>query len=245
MNRPQPVFPPSSDALDEPNGLLAMGGDLSVARLLAAYRRGIFPWFEPGEQILWWTPDPRMVLFPSEFHCSKSLRKLLKQNVFQIKMNTRFETVMRACAAPRADEAGTWISEDMVAAYGALHRLGYAHSFECYCDNTLVGGLYGVRIGDTFFGESMFSRVPNASKAAFAALVWMAVSDQLTLIDCQVASPHLSSLGAREISRDRFEELITAAARDNIGGATAGAEPETPLALAWQCSLPLKTEALL
>lgn len=245
MDKLLPLFPPSSDALDEPNGLLAMGGDLSVTRLLAAYQRGIFPWFEPGEQILWWTPDPRMVLFPGEFHCSKSLRKLLKQNVFQIKMNTRFERVMRACAAPRADGAGTWISEDMVAAYAELHRLGYAHSFECYRENTLVGGLYGVRIGDTFFGESMFSRAPNASKASFAALVWMARRDQLTLIDCQVASPHLSSLGAREISRDRFEELITAAAHDNIEREFMGAAPEAPLARTWQCPLPLETEALL
>ena len=245
MNRPLPVFPPSSEALDEPNGLLAMGGDLSAVRLLAAYRRGIFPWFEPGEHILWWTPDPRMVLFPSEFHCSKSLRKLLKQNVFQIKMNTGFETVMRACAAPRTEGAGTWISEEMVVAYSALHRLGYAHSFECYSDNALVGGLYGVRMGHIFFGESMFSRAPNASKAAFAALVWMAINDGIGLIDCQVANPHLGSLGAREIDRDRFEELIIPAAHDKIVASAADADTDAPLVRAWHCSLPLKTEALL
>ena len=234
-----PVFPPSSQALDEPNGLIAVGGDLSVSRLLAAYQRGIFPWFEPGESILWWTPDPRMVLFPHEFHCSKSLRKVLKKNTYRIAINTCFEQVMRACASPRDDADGTWISEEMVLAYTELHRLGYAHSFECYQDDTLVGGLYGVKIGNIFFGESMFSLRSNSSKVAFTALVSMAIASGVTLIDCQVANAHLASLGAREIMRDQFEELLRQAAHANIIAVTGSA------ATAWQGALPPKTEALL
>lgn len=204
-------FPPSAAALTDPNGLLAVGGDLSVERLLLAYSRGIFPWFSEGEPILWWTPDPRAVLFPDQFKLSKSLRKSLKNRHFQLSCDTQFEAVMRACAAPRRDGHGTWISEAMVSAYSALHRQGIAHSVEVHLEGELVGGLYGVNLGRMFYGESMFARVTDASKTALAALVWLARQGWFELIDCQVESEHLFSLGASNIPRERFEKLLAQA----------------------------------
>ncbi|MDD3883815.1 MAG: leucyl/phenylalanyl-tRNA--protein transferase [Gallionella sp.] len=199
-----PEFPPAEHALRQSNGLLAAGGDLSVPRLLNAYRHGIFPWFNTGEPILWWSPDPRMVLVPAEFKPSRSLRKTLSRKTFEVRFDTAFEAVMRACAAPRDGQAGSWIHEDMIAAYCTLHELGYAHSVESWQDNRLVGGLYGIAIGRMFYGESMFSRVSDASKVALAHLAGQLERWQFELIDCQMNTPHLASLGAREIPRTRF-----------------------------------------
>ncbi len=207
------LFPPLAQALRRPNGLLAAGGDLSPARLLDAYRHGIFPWFSPGDLILWWSPDPRMVIFPSEFRISHSLRKTLHKVSFEVRTDSAFEQVMRACAEARDEEnSGTWITEEMIAAYCELHRLGYAHSVEVWMENQLVGGLYGVSIGRMFFGESMFSRRTNTSKIALAHLARQLERWNFGLIDCQMHTPHLSSLGAREITRAEFiarlQELI-------------------------------------
>ena len=205
-------FPPVCRAQRSPNGLLAAGGGLSPARLLEAYCKGIFPWFNPGEPILWWSPDPRMVLIPAEFRISRSLAKLLRSSAYAVRIDSAFEQVMRACAAPRDERHGTWIGEDMIAAYCALHRLGYAHSVEVWMEDRLVGGLYGVSIGRMFYGESMFSRVSNASKIALAHLARQLGRWQFGMIDCQMNTPHLASLGAREIPRSEFiarlQELI-------------------------------------
>ncbi len=205
-------FPPIGRALRTPNGLLAAGGDLSAKRLLEAYRHGIFPWFNPGEPILWWSPDPRMVLIQGEFKISRSLAKVLRNAPYEVRTDTSFEAVMRACAAPRDGHQGTWIDEDMIAAYCALHRLGYAHSVEVWMEGNLVGGLYGVGIGRMFYGESMFSRVSNASKIALAHLSRQLERWQFGMIDCQMNTPHLASLGAREIPRSEFiarlQELV-------------------------------------
>jgi len=197
-------FPPVTTALQDPNGLLAMGGDLSPARLLEAYRHGIFPWFSEGDPVLWWSPDPRMVLFPKEFKLSRSLRKAIRTKRFELRTDTAFEAVMRACSAPRPGQDGTWISEEMVAAYTALHFMGYAHSVEVWLDKELVGGLYGVAIGRMFFGESMFSRRTDASKIALAHLAAQLVRWDFGMIDCQMNTAHLASLGAREIPRTEF-----------------------------------------
>jgi len=203
-------FPPTSAALEDPNGLLAVGGDLSAARLLAAYQRGIFPWYEAGEPILWWTPQPRAVLRPREFHESKSLRKFLKTRDWRVEYDQRFEQVIEACAAPSPGREETWISDDMKAAYLELHRLGYAHSVEVLDNDCLVGGLYGVKLGKIFFGESMFSNTPNASKVALKALCELGSLGGLSLIDCQMPNEHLSSLGMTLIQRENFEmELKT------------------------------------
>lgn len=202
------TFPPTAAALTEPDGLLAAGGELSSARLLSAYRRGIFPWFEHGQPILWWTPNPRTVIFPNELHIARSLRKALRRNNFSLSADQAFEDVMRACAAPRAGASGTWIGPAMIDAYCELHRLGYAHSVEVWQDDQLVGGLYGLALGRVFFGESMFSRADNASKVAFAHLARQLAQWHFGLIDCQVASAHLSSLGAREIAREDFEQIL-------------------------------------
>ena len=259
-------FPPVEQALRSPNGLLAAGGGLSETRLLEAYRHGIFPWFNPGEPILWWSPDPRMVLIPGEFKASRSLKKVLRNSTYEVRTDSAFEAVMRACAAPRkglqgggcdtllaepADcgssrpaaldettshstrlpkdgnqvagypapegsaspcQGGTWIGEGMIVAYCALHRLGYAHSVEVWMAGRLVGGLYGVSIGHMFYGESMFSLVSNASKIALAHLARQLDRWQFGMIDCQMKTPHLASLGAREISRREFiarlQELV-------------------------------------
>jgi leucyl/phenylalanyl-tRNA--protein transferase len=197
-------FPPVKTALVDPNGLLAMGGDLSVARLLDAYRHGIFPWFNPGEPILWWSPDPRMVLVPGEVRVTRSLAKRIRNAGFEVRVDTAFAEVMRACAAPREGESGTWISPAMVAAYSRLFEAGYAHSGETWHDRQLVGGLYGVAIGRMFYGESMFSREPDASKVALVRLAQQLQQWQFGLIDCQMETPHLASLGARTMPRAEF-----------------------------------------
>ncbi|MEZ5573229.1 MAG: leucyl/phenylalanyl-tRNA--protein transferase [Halioglobus sp.] len=202
-------FPPSSEALDYPNGLLAAGGELSVQRLLSAYRRGIFPWYEAPQPILWWTPNPRSVLFLNELHISRSLRKTLKSNTFRLAVDHQFAQVMRECARPRSEGGGTWIDTEMIAAYAELHALGFAHSIEVLDSaGKLVGGLYGVAMGQVFFGESMFSRVGDASKVALVALVYLLRRSNFKLIDCQVENPHLNSLGACNIDRLDFERRL-------------------------------------
>jgi leucyl/phenylalanyl-tRNA--protein transferase len=200
-------FPPAHLALKE--GLLAVGGDLSVERLLLAYRNGIFPWYSPGEPILWWSPDPRLVLYPEELRISRSLGKIINKKSFQISFDEAFEAVIQACAqAKRSYGEGTWISDEMKDAYCELHRQGYAHSVEAWQDEALVGGLYGITLGRVFFGESMFSRVSNASKVAFVTLVENLKQLKFKLIDCQVRTDHLIRFGAREIPRKVFLEQV-------------------------------------
>jgi leucyl/phenylalanyl-tRNA--protein transferase len=197
-------FPPAEEALDEPNGLLAAGGDLAPERLLLAYRSGIFPWYEAGQPILWWSPNPRAVLRPGDIHVSRSLRRALGANQFRITADTAFEPVLGGCAAPRRYTDATWITDEMTEAYTTLHRLGFAHSFEAWQNGRLVGGLYGVAIGRVFFGESMFARATDASKVAFVHAVRYLEARGFELIDCQVASAHLASLGARDVPRAMF-----------------------------------------
>ncbi|HTP94813.1 MAG TPA: leucyl/phenylalanyl-tRNA--protein transferase [Burkholderiales bacterium] len=198
------AFPPVERALNEPNGLLAAGGDLSVERLLAAYRRGIFPWFSHGEPILWWSPDPRMVLVPREIKVARSLAKVLRNRDYEVRCDSAFREVMQACAAPRPKQRGTWITRPMIAAYTRLAQFGFAHSVETWIDGRLAGGLYGVAIGRMFYGESMFTRVSNASKIAFVHLARQLGRWEFGLIDCQMKTAHLASLGAREIARKAF-----------------------------------------
>ena len=202
-------FPALSSALRDPNGLLAAGADLSPPRLINAYRQGIFPWFNAGEPILWWSPDPRMVMFPSELKVSRSLAKTLRNRPFEVRVDTAFRDVMMACSQmPREGQSGTWISQQMIAAYIELHRLGIAHSFETWIDGELLGGLYGVAIGRAFYGESMFSKQTDASKIAFVHLVRQLQRWNFGLIDCQMKTDHLASLGAREIPRQEFSALL-------------------------------------
>ncbi len=212
-------FPPVERALHEPNGLLAIGGDLSPARLLDAYRHGIFPWFNAGDPILWWSPDPRMVLLPRELKIARSLRKTLARKNFEVRADSAFEQVMRACAAPRRGQPGTWIHETMIASYSELHRMGYAHSVETWMEGELAGGLYGIAIGRMFYGESMFSNRTDASKIALAHLAAQLTRWNFGMIDCQMNTPHLASLGAREIPRanfiQRMQELIHYADRES------------------------------
>lgn len=205
---PPGAFPPVEEALREPDGLLAAGGDLSVERLLAAYRKGIFPWYDEGQPLLWWSPDPRCVFEKGDFHLSRRLRKTLNRSSLELRFNTVFGEVLRACAGPRRHEQGTWITTDMIAAYERLHVQGWAHSVEVWRDNHLVGGLYGLIIGKAMFGESMFSRESNASKVALLALDQLLDSGVLGLLDCQVESSHLLSLGASVIPRSRFTGLV-------------------------------------
>jgi leucyl/phenylalanyl-tRNA---protein transferase len=212
-------FPPVTRALRSPNGLLCAGGDLSPERLVEAYRHGIFPWFSEGEPILWWSPDPRMVLFPDELKVSRSLRKTLARDVYETRFDTAFREVMEACAAPREGQAGTWIVPEMVEAYVALHERGLAHSVESWRDGELVGGLYGVALGRAFFGESMFSRATDASKVALVRLVERLRIQGCDLIDCQQNTAHLASLGAREIPRKAFAQHL----RDSIQYPPSGA----------------------
>lgn len=200
-------FPDTSEALDDPPGLLAAGGDLSPARLIHAYKKGLFPWYSDGQPILWWTPNPRCVLDPVEFHFSRSLRKSAKKNL-TFRCNTQFAEVMRACAETGDRKNGTWIDSDMLAAYQELNRMGVAHSIEVIFEGALVGGLYGLHIGGMFFGESMFSTYPDASKLALAALCVWSIASGIVLIDCQVENPHLLSLGAKLISRLDFEGVL-------------------------------------
>ncbi|MFZ5776510.1 MAG: leucyl/phenylalanyl-tRNA--protein transferase [Thermodesulfobacteriota bacterium] len=196
-------FPPPT--LARPDGLLAVGGDLAAPRLLLAYQQGIFPWYGEGDPILWWSPDPRLVLFPSEFRCSRRLARTIRQGRFMVTMDKAFARVMALCGQSRASRGeATWIDAAMLAAYCELHELGHAHSVEAWLDGELVGGLYGVAIGRAFFGESMFSLVADSSKVALAALVERLAAWGFALIDCQVATGHLQRLGAREIGREEF-----------------------------------------
>ncbi len=209
-------FPPPELALVEPNGLLCAGADLAPATLLRAYRDGIFPWYSAGQPILWWSPDPRMVLVPGEFRISRSLRRTLRRGAYQIRLDSDFPAVIRACAGTRRKgQSGTWITGAMQSAYSALYELGYAHSVETWVDGTLVGGVYGLAIGRMFYGESMFSHASNASKIALAHLARFLDARGCGLIDCQMNTPHLASLGAREIPRGdfiaRLRELTAAA----------------------------------
>ena len=197
------LFPPAEEA--EADGLLAVGGDLTKERLLAAYRQVIFPWDEIGQPILWWCPDPRLVLFPEELKISRSLRKVLRKQEFEIRFDSSFENVIKACADVRTEQGkGTWIIPEMQQAYTELHQEGYAHSVESWLNGELVGGLYGISLGQCFFGESMFSTVSDSSKAALVALAEFSKQAGIKIIDCQMTTQHLLSLGAREIDRQAF-----------------------------------------
>lgn len=208
LKRDTLTFPPLAKAMREPNGLLAAGGDLSADRLIQAYRHGCFPWFSEGQPILWWSPDPRTVLFPEELHVSRSLGKLLRQQRYQVSFDRDFAAVIQACAAPRDYADGTWITDNMQNAYIELHARGHAHSVEVWDDGELVGGLYGLAMGQLFFGESMFSRADNASKFGFATLVKHLKAWGFALIDCQMPTDHLQSLGARSIPRQQFADYL-------------------------------------
>lgn len=201
-------FPPTAQALDDPDGLLAAGGALTPEWLLAAYRRGIFPWYSEGQPILWWSPNPRMVLFPEQIRVRRSLAKRLRNGGFQVTFDRAFGAVIGACADVRADAEGTWIDDDMRQAYIDLHRLGHAHSVEVWQSQELVGGLYGLAIGRVFFGESMFSLVPDASKIALVHLARALEQHDFALIDCQMHTPHLASMGARDIARETFIDYL-------------------------------------
>jgi leucyl/phenylalanyl-tRNA--protein transferase len=210
-NDPPEAFPDISRAMREPDGLLAAGGDLGEARLLTAYRLGIFPWYDAGQPILWWSPDPRCVLCPGEFHASRRLRRELRRSNAEIRFNTRFDDVVAACAEPRPGQHGTWITHEMIAAYTRLHVDGWAHSIEVWACDTLIGGLYGVAIGRVFFGESMFSRQSNASKYALFTVSQYLQTKGFALIDCQVMSHHLTTLGATLMPRDQFAGVLETA----------------------------------
>ncbi len=231
LERDAPVdrFPDVALALREPDGLLAIGGDLSPERILAAYRQGIFPWYSEGQPILWWSPDPRAVLFPERLKVSRSLRKVLKKGRFRVTVDQAFPRVVTGCAAPRKDEEGTWITAEMEMAYRQLHERGVAHSVECWEGEELVGGLYGVAIGRVFFGESMFSRRSDASKVAFVHLVGMLQRWRYELIDCQVATRHLTSLGAVSIPRRQFIQMLRRLCEEPPAGASWGGAAETVL----------------
>lgn len=205
-----PAFPPLSRALREPNGLLAAGGALTPEWLLAAYQRGIFPWFNDGEPILWWSPNPRMVVFPDEVRITRSLHKTLRKGDYEVRLDHDFAGVIRACAAPREPGGRTWITPEIQSAYIRMHQLGYVHSVETYMDGALVGGLYGMALGQVFFGESMFSRRTDASKIAFAHLTRFLEQRNFRVLDCQMTTRHLASLGGREIARDEFAKLLDA-----------------------------------
>ena len=210
---PADPFPPIDQALDDPDGLLAAGASLSPRRLIDAYRRGIFPWFNEGDPILWWSPDPRTVLHPSRIHVSHSLRKRLRKDAFRITIDRAFARVLAGCAKPRSDDTGTWLSQPMRRAYASLHAAGFAHSIEVWMDGELAGGIYGVAIGRMFFGESMFTRRTDASKIAMVRLAAQLDRWEFPLIDCQLETAHLLSLGAEHLPRRRFiaaiEQLVT------------------------------------
>lgn len=208
--QPDSAFPPLREALTEPNGLIAIGGDLSSQRLLDAYQHGIFPWYSEGEPILWWSPNPRMVLFPDELNVSRSLSKVLSKQLFDIRINTAFREVISACSqTARPEQSGTWISPEMIEAYCQLHTLGYAISVESWQNDVLVGGCYGVKINRMFYGESMFHHVSDASKVAFVHLVRHLNTHQVGMIDCQMRTPLLASFGGREIPREQFIKQLS------------------------------------
>ncbi len=209
-NNPENIdFPHPDLALTEPDGLLAVGGDLSPQRIINAYMNGIFPWYSDGQPILWWSPNPRAVLFPDKLHVSRSLQKVIRKGVYRTTLDQAFEQVIEHCAqTPRKDQDGTWITDDMAQAYIRLHQLGFAHSAECWLEDKLVGGLYGIALGRVFFGESMFSHRSNASKVAFVHLLDELKKADYALIDCQVTTEHLLSLGAEEIPRNQFLNLV-------------------------------------
>ena len=238
-------FPETAKAAEEPNGLLAVGGDLSVRRLLQAYRRGIFPWYEPPQALLWWSPDPRMALYPAELRVSRSLRKFLRRSDYRVTADQAFRRVLEECAAPRRHPPrGTWLTAEMIRAYEALHHAGYAHSIEVWDGGgELAGGLYGVALGRVFFGESMFSRKDNGSKIALLALARRLRRRGYWLIDCQVESPHLYSLGARAIPREHFERYLGAFSWDwgNPGKWRMELSPDDLLAAAQRQSASLKS----
>lgn len=215
-------LPPVTQALSEPPGLLAVGGSLSAEWLIAAYSKGVFPWFNSDQPILWWSPDPRMVLFPDELRISHSLKQVLRKRQYEIRFDTAFEQVMEGCSQPRAGQAGTWISPQMISAYTELHRIGVAHSVETWINGELAGGLYGVALGRVFYGESMFTRVSDASKIAFVHLVRQLQRWQFRVIDCQMNTAHLARFGAKEIARDDFIQLL------------AEGVPMPAVALPWQ-----------
>jgi leucyl/phenylalanyl-tRNA--protein transferase len=226
FKNPMPVYRISEDLvfpspyLASKEGLLAIGGDLSLDRLLLAYRNGIFPWYSEGEPILWWSPDPRLVLYPNELKISRSLKKVIRQAVFEVTMDRAFEDVIAECARVRLEKAeGTWIVADMVRAYCRLHESGFAHSVEVWQDDRLAGGLYGVSLGKCFFGESMFTRITNASKVALVALAEHVKALEFAFIDCQITTGHLARFGAREITRSRYlNELATALKATSLRG---------------------------
>lgn len=222
-------FPPLHRALSEPNGLLAAGADLSAERLIDAYRHGIYPWYSEGQPLLWWSPDPRMVLYVSEFRISRSLGKRIKRREFDVRIDTAFDQVIDACASvPRDQQRGTWITGAMGLAYRRLHTLGYAHSVEAWRGHELAGGLYGLALGGVFFGESMFTRAPDASKVSLAALVALLQQRGVTLIDCQQETEHLASMGARPIPRRKFARHLDELIHSNAApaGWSAGPIPE-------------------
>lgn len=208
LTRESPDFPPLQQALREPNGLLAIGGDLSAARLVSAYRHGCFPWYQDGQPLLWWSPDPRTVLFPPDLHVSRSLAKTLRKTRLSVTYDKAFTQVIQACAGPRRDADGTWITTEMQQAYGELHAQGWAHSVEVWDGDHLVGGLYGIAMGKLFFGESMFSHADNASKIGFVTLVRDLAAWGFVMIDCQMQTAHLQSLGASSLPRERFAEYL-------------------------------------
>lgn len=203
-------FPPLESA--SPEGVLCVGGNLSPGMLLSAYSQGVFPWFNDDDPIVWWSPDPRFILVPSELHVSATMKKIIKRRRFELRLDTAFGQVIRACASiPRPGQDGTWITEDMIAAYERLHEAGLAHSVEAWSDGRLAGGLYGIALGSAFFGESMFSREPDASKAAFIPFAWRLAEAGFTLIDSQVRTDHVASLGGRHVSRAEYVERLAAA----------------------------------
>jgi len=202
-------FPPHNKALRDPNGLLAAGGDLSPTRLIDAYSHGIFPWFNAGEPILWWSPDPRMVLFPTELKVSRSLKKVIRNRQYEVRLDSAFTQVMHGCAQARRGQSGTWITPVMIAAYTQLHKMGVAHSAETWIDGELAGGLYGIALGRMFYGESMFTAVSDASKIAFVHLVWQLKRWGFGMIDCQMKTAHLATFGATEIPRPDFIRRVS------------------------------------
>jgi leucyl/phenylalanyl-tRNA--protein transferase len=205
---PNDPFPPLAQALDDPNGLLAAGGSLAPERLIDAYRRGIFPWSSEGQPLLWWSPDPRMVLWLDDFRTSRSLRRRLRDPGLEVRVDTAFDDVIDACADPRAGQSGTWITPGIQRAYRRLFALGYGHSVETWRNNTLVGGLYGIALGRVFFGESMFARETDASKVALSSLVEILRCQRVPLVDCQQETAHLASMGARPLARTQFAALL-------------------------------------